>query len=122
MRHCLIGRLILKIKKTLPKNIKASLQYNYQYSDNRIRASYGPSSPIYLLSLWGGAHFDVRNFKHVWKPGKEGIQQDFVENWRYNNPYALAYAWKRPWTKNDILTFAKVNFKISDKLYEYPRF
>ncbi|MBJ6368059.1 SusC/RagA family TonB-linked outer membrane protein [Snuella sedimenti] len=102
-------------------SVEASLQYNYQYADNRIRPNYGPSSPIYLLSLWGGAHFDVRDFKHVWKPGKEGIEQDFVENWRYNNPYALAYAWKRPWTKNDILTFAKVNFKISDHLSAYVR-
>lgn len=102
-------------------SVDASLQYNYQYSDNRIRASYGPSSPIYLLSLWGGSHFDVRDFKHVWRPGKEGIEQDFVESWRYNNPYALSHAWKRPWTKNDILTFAKVNFKISDKVNAFVR-
>ncbi|SMG05776.1 SusC/RagA family TonB-linked outer membrane protein [Arenibacter troitsensis] len=102
-------------------SVDASLQYNYQYSDNRIRGSYGPTSPIYLLSIWGGANFDVRNLEHVWVPGKEGIKQDFVENWRYNNPYALAYNWKKPWTKNDILTYAKVNFKITDKINAFVR-
>lgn len=114
-------RLSGNLKLSEAISVDASLQYNYQYSNNRIRASYGPSSPIYLLSLWGGAHFDVRDFKHIWRPGKEGVEQDFVENWRYNNPYALAYAWRRPWTKNDILTFAKVNFKISDHLSAYVR-
>ncbi|NNG10697.1 MAG: TonB-dependent receptor, partial [Arenibacter sp.] len=98
-------------------NIDGSLQYNYQYSDNRIRGTYGPTSPIYLLSIWGGANFDVRNFDgdNIWLPGKEGIKQNFVENWRYNNPYILSHYWKKPWTKNDILTYLKANFKLSDK-------
>lgn len=109
----------LNLSKSI--SIDASLQYNYQYSNNRIRGSYGPSSPVYLLSIWGGANFDVRNFKHVWVPGKEGIKQDFVENWRYNNPYALAYAWKRPWTKNDILSYIKMNFKLSEKVNGFVR-
>ena len=102
-------------------SIDGSLQYNYQYSDNRIRGTYGPSSPIYLLSIWGGAHFDIRNFKHIWQPGKEGIKQDFVENWRYNNPYALSHGWKRPWTKNNITTYLKGNFKINKDLKGFVR-
>lgn len=102
-------------------NVEGSLQYNYQYSNNRIRPNYGPSSPIYLISLWGGANWDIRNFRDVWVPGKEGIKQRFVENWRYNNPYAIAYHWRRPWTKNDILTFAKANFKISNKVNAFLR-
>ncbi|MCM4152726.1 SusC/RagA family TonB-linked outer membrane protein [Arenibacter sp. N53] len=99
-------------------NIDGSLQYNYQYSDNRIRGTYGPTSPIYLLSIWGGANFDVRNFDgdNIWLPGKEGIKQNFVENWRYNNPYILSHYWKKPWTKNDILTYLQGNFKLSEKV------
>jgi TonB-linked SusC/RagA family outer membrane protein len=102
-------------------SIDGSLQHNYQYSDNRIRGTYGPTSPIYLLALWGGAHWDVRNFKHIWKEGKEGIEQDFVENWRYNNPYALAYAWKKPWTKHNILGYLKLNFDITKDLKGFVR-
>ncbi|AWW32238.1 SusC/RagA family TonB-linked outer membrane protein [Echinicola strongylocentroti] len=102
-------------------NLDGSLQYNYQYSNNRIRGSYGPSSPIYLMSIWGGAHYDIRDMKDYWVPGKEGIKQYFVENWRYNNPYALSHAWKKPWTKHDILTYLKLNYKISDKVNAYIR-
>ncbi|MBC9797763.1 SusC/RagA family TonB-linked outer membrane protein [Sinomicrobium weinanense] len=102
-------------------SLEGSLQYDYQYSDNRPRASYGPHSPIYTLAIWGGAHFDVRDFKHVWEPGKEGIRQDFVEHWRYNNPYAMAHAWKKPYTKHDVLGYLKLNYKISDKVNAYIR-
>ena len=102
-------------------NIDGSLQHNYQYSDNRIRGTYGPSSPIYNLAIWGGAHYDIRNFKNYWEPGKEGIRQNFVEHWRYNNPYAIAHAWKKPWTKNDITANLKVNFKINENLTGYVR-
>ncbi|GAB3655752.1 SusC/RagA family TonB-linked outer membrane protein [Echinicola sediminis] len=111
------GNLILSDKI----NLDGSLQYNYQYSNNRIRGSYGPSSPIYLMSIWGGAHYDIRDMEDYWVPGKEGIQQYFVENWRYNNPYALAHAWKKPWTKHDVLTYLKLNYKISNKVSAYVR-
>ncbi|WP_242204264.1 SusC/RagA family TonB-linked outer membrane protein [Aestuariivivens insulae] len=102
-------------------DIDGSLQYNYQYSDNRLRGAYGPTSPVYTLAIWGAANFDIRNFKNYWEPGKEGIRQHFVEHWRYNNPYALSHAWKKPWTKNDILAYLKVNFKLGDNLKGYVR-
>ncbi len=109
----------LKLSKLM--SLEGSLQYDYQYSDNRLRAVYGPSSIIYDLAIWGGAHFDIRDFKNYWVPGKEGIQQNFVENWRYNNPYALAHAWKKPYEKNDILGNLKLNFNISDKVNAFVR-
>ncbi|MBJ6368944.1 SusC/RagA family TonB-linked outer membrane protein [Snuella sedimenti] len=102
-------------------DVDASLQYNYQFADNRLRGAYGPTSPVYTLAIWGAANFDIRNFKNYWEPGKEGIRQYFVEHWRYNNPYALAHAWKKPWTKNDVLAYLKVNFKLGENLKGYVR-
>lgn len=102
-------------------NLDGSLQYNYQYSNNRIKGGYGPTSPIYNLAIWGGAHYDIRNFKDYWEPGKEGIRQNFVEHWRFNNPYALSYAWRNPWTKNDVMAYLKLNFKISQKFSGFFR-
>jgi len=102
-------------------NLDGSMQYNYQYSDNRIRGVYGPSSPVYTMAIWGGAHYDIRDMKDYWVPGKEGIKQHFVENWRYNNPYALSYAYKKPWTKHDVLSYLKLNYKISNKVSAYIR-
>jgi len=102
--------------------VDASIQYNYQFSDNRIRGSYGPTSPLYNLAIWGGAHFDVRDFKdQLWEEGKEGIRQNFVEHWRFNNPYILAHAWKRPWTKNDVISFLKFTYKFNDNFSTYLR-
>ncbi|QTE23689.1 SusC/RagA family TonB-linked outer membrane protein [Polaribacter cellanae] len=101
--------------------VDGSIQYNYQFSDNRIRGGYAPQSPIYNLAIWGGAHFDIRNFKQYWEKGKEGIRQNYVEHWRFNNPYALAYAYKRPWTKNDLISYLKFTYKFSDHLSAYVR-
>ncbi len=102
-------------------SVDGSLQFNHQNSDNRIRGVYGPTSPLYNLTIWGGAHYDIRDFRQVWQEGKEGISQNFVEKWRFNNPYALAHAWKRPWIKNDILTYLKFNYKFSDHLNMHVR-
>ncbi|MDX1365549.1 MAG: SusC/RagA family TonB-linked outer membrane protein, partial [Arenibacter latericius] len=103
-------------------SVDGSIQYNYQYSDNRIRGSYSPTSPIYNLAIWGGAHFDVRDFKdQIWEPGKVGIRQNFVEHWRFNNPYILAHAYKRPWTKSDVISYLKFNYKLNDNLSAYFR-
>jgi TonB-linked SusC/RagA family outer membrane protein len=102
-------------------SVDGSLQHTYEYASNMPRNNYGPHSPIYNLSIWGGAHFDIRDFKDYWVPGKEGIKQRFVENWRYNNPYMLANEWKRPYTKNDVLGFLKLNYKISDKFDAHVR-
>ncbi|KIO77903.1 hypothetical protein TH53_07100 [Pedobacter lusitanus] len=96
--------------------VEGSLQHTYEFASNLPRNDYGPHSPIYNLTIWGGAHFDIRDFKDYWVPGKEGIKQRFVENWRYNNPYMLAYEWRRPYTKNDILGSLKFNYKINNQL------
>ena len=101
--------------------LDASLQYNYQFASNLPRADYGPHSPIYLMAIWGGAHYDIRNFKDYWEPGKEGIRQHWVEYWRYNNPYMLAHEWKRPYRKNDILGYLKLDFEIAENLNAFVR-
>ncbi len=116
-----VTRLHGTLKLSDRVSVEGALQYDYQYSNNRLRAVYGPTSIIYNLAIWGGAHFDVRDFKNYWVPGRENVQQYFVENWRFNNPYALANAWQQPYEKNDIIGNLKVNFKISDKVNAFVR-
>lgn len=96
--------------------VEGSLQHTYEYASNVPRNTYGPHSPIYNLAIWGGAHFDIRDMKNYWVPGKEGLKQRFPENWRYNNPYMLAYEWRRPYTKNDVLGLLKASYKINKNL------
>lgn len=102
-------------------SLDGSLQYNYQFASNLPRSNYGPHSPIYLLNIWGGTHFDIRNFRDYWVEGKEGVEQRWVENWRYNNLYALAYEWKRPYTKNDVLGYLKLNYRFNDRFNAFVR-
>lgn len=102
-------------------SLDGSLQHTYEFASNVPRNNYGPHSPIYNLAIWGGAHFDIRDLKNYWLPGKEGIKQNFVENWRYNNPYMLAYEWRRPYTKNDILGYLKLNYKINSNMDAFVR-
>ncbi|MBC6999052.1 SusC/RagA family TonB-linked outer membrane protein [Cytophaga sp. FL35] len=102
-------------------SLDGSLQYNYQYASNLPRSTYGPESPIYLLNIWGGTHFNIENFKDYWVEGQENVKQKWVENWRYNNLYALAHAWKRPYTKNDVLGFLKLNYNFNENLSAFIR-
>ena len=102
-------------------SLDGSLQYNYQHASNMPRGSYGPHSPIYTMTIWGGAHFDIRNYKDYWVEGKEGIKQNFVESWRYNNPYTVANEYKKPYEKNDVIGFLKLNFKINNHLDMFVR-
>ncbi|WP_430816750.1 SusC/RagA family TonB-linked outer membrane protein [Carboxylicivirga sp. RSCT41] len=102
-------------------NLDASLQYNYQFADNMPRSNYGPHSPVYNMTIWGGAHYDIRNYKDYWREGKEDIEQNWVESWRYNNPYLVANEYRQPYKKNDILGFMKLNYKFNDKFDMFVR-
>jgi len=110
-----------KLNITEQFSVDASLQHNFQFSNNAPRATYNPTSPIYTLAVWGGAHFDVRNMKKFWVPGKEGIKQHFVENWRYNNPYAYVHGYKKPYKRNNVLGYLKANYKLNEKVNAFVR-
>ncbi|RIJ50463.1 SusC/RagA family TonB-linked outer membrane protein [Maribellus luteus] len=101
--------------------VEASLQYNTQETPNIPRTEYGPTSPIYLISIWGGAHWDINDMKNYWEEGKEGIEQRFAEKWRYNNPWFWAKERKRSYDRSDIIAFAKLNYKINDKMNVFVR-
>ncbi|MEN7547669.1 SusC/RagA family TonB-linked outer membrane protein [Rapidithrix thailandica] len=108
-------RLTGMLNLTDKLSLESSLQYNYQHTPNIPRSNYGPHSPIYLMSIWGGAHWDIRDMRDYWVEGKEGIEQKFVESWRYNNPYFLAYEWQKAYTRHSIIAYGKINYKFNDK-------
>lgn len=53
------------------------------------RVSYGKGNPVYMLSLWTGTDFDVRDFKDYWLLKDES--QNFPWTAWYDNPYFLAH-------------------------------
>lgn len=95
---------------------EANINYNKQVTPNYPDANYGPNSYVYLMNIWGGADYDVRDLRNYWKPGQEGIQQFNREYTIYNNPYFTAYENLHGYRKDDIYGYVLMNYKITDRL------
>lgn len=84
--------------------LEGNINYNRQATPNIPDVAYGPNSIIYNMDIWTGADWNVKDpsIVNYWQPGKEGLQQSFVEYKRYHNPYFMSYEWLRGHYKNDI--------------------
>ena len=100
------------------KNLRfdASINYNRQYSPNYPTLGYGPNSPIYIFTVWGGVDYDIRDLRNYWQPGKENVQQYNREYTIYDNPWMTAYEALKTYNKNDVYGFLQMNYKLTDKL------
>lgn len=96
--------------------LDAYMNYNRQYSNNFPDVTYGPNSIIYNTLIWAGADWSMDDMRNYWQPGKEGIQSIYAEYQRYHNPWFMTYEWLRGHYKTDINGYAKLNYKINDKL------
>ena len=94
----------------------ASINYNKQYSPNYPNIAYGPNSPIYILTLWGAADYDIDDLRNYWQPGKENVQQYNREYTIYDNPWMTAYENLRTYDKDDIYGYVLANYKLNDQL------
>jgi TonB-linked SusC/RagA family outer membrane protein len=94
----------------------ASINYNKQYSPNYPNIAYGPNSPIYILTLWGAADYDIDDLRNYWQPGKENVQQYNREYTIYDNPWMTTYENLRTYDKDDIYGYVSANYKFIDKL------
>lgn len=96
--------------------IDASINYNKQYSPNYPNIAYGPNSPIYILTLWGGADYDINDLRNYWQPGKENVQQYNREYTIYDNPWMTAYENLRTYDKDDVYGYVSANYKWNSHL------
>jgi TonB-linked SusC/RagA family outer membrane protein len=95
---------------------EANINYNRQYTKNYPTLGYGPQSLIYLITVWGGTDYDIKDLRNYWKPGKEGIEVYNREYTLYNNPWLVAYENLRGYYKNDIYGYFKMDYSISKKI------
>lgn len=95
---------------------ESNINYSHQATPNFPDTQYGPNSPIYTITIWGGADWDVDDMKNYWQPGKEGTQQIYAEYQRYNNPWFTAKEWLRGHYKNDIYGYGSLNYKFTPNL------
>lgn len=98
--------------------VEANINYNRQFSKNIPDAVYGPNSIIYDVDVWTGADWNVLdpNIRNYWQPGKEGIQSNFVEYKRYQNPWFMSYEWLRSHYKNDLYGWISATYKFTSDL------
>jgi TonB-linked SusC/RagA family outer membrane protein len=98
--------------------VEGNINYNRQFSNNIPDAVYGPNSIIYNVDVWTGADWNVLDpkIRNYWQPGKEGIQQNFVEYKRYSNPWFSSYEWLRSHYKNDLYGWVAFTYKFNKDL------
>ena len=98
-------------------NSKLSLttyfNYSRQSTPNLPDVNYGPNSIIYNIILWGGADWNIADMKNYWQKGKTGIQQNYEEYYRYNNPYFMSYQWLRSHSQNNVYGYLSLNYKLN---------
>ena len=99
-------------------SLTSYFNYSRQSTPNIPDVNYGPNSIIYNIIIWGGADWSVKdpNIRNYWQPGKTGIQQNYEEYYRYNNPWFMSYEWQRGHQQNNVYGYLSLNYKINKSL------
>ncbi|WP_423735996.1 SusC/RagA family TonB-linked outer membrane protein [Chitinophaga caseinilytica] len=107
----------MSLGQNIGKRLRADVMVNYnrQNTPNYPSIYYGPESPVYELLIWNGANFDINDprLRNYWKPGQEGVQQQWLEYVRYNNPWFNAYENTKAFSKDVFTGFVSLGYKIS---------
>jgi TonB-linked SusC/RagA family outer membrane protein len=108
----LVQRLTSKLTLT------SYFNFSRQSTPNVPDVTYGPNSIIYNLILWGGADWSVDDprIRNYWQPGKVGVQQNYEEYYRYNNPWFMSYEWLRGHYQNNEYGYMSLNYKVNPNL------
>jgi TonB-linked SusC/RagA family outer membrane protein len=81
-----------------------SLNYSRAYTDDfpfgGEAANDFRKNLIYTIIIWEGVDTDIRQFRNYWQPGQVGLQQLWYNQIEYNNPWFIAYEYKRSLKKN----------------------
>lgn len=96
--------------------IFGALNFNRTTSPNFPETYYNPRSPIYLLSVWSGADFNIDDLRNYWIPGMEGIQEYNNEYQQYNNPWFMAYENTREHNDDNINGQLALTWRITPEL------
>lgn len=99
-------------------SVTSYFNYSRQTTPNVPDVAYGPNSIIYNIIIWGAADWSVNdpNIRNYWQPGKVGIEQNYEEYYRYNNPWFMSYQWLRGHYQNNEYGYVSLNYKINNNL------
>ena len=111
------GNFTASLTERFNDKLTATAYFNYsrQSTPNIPDVNYGPNSIIYNIIIWAGADWSVNqpNIRNYWQPGKVGIQQNFAEYYRYNNPWFMSYEWLRGHYQNNEYGYISLNYKLN---------
>ena len=114
------GNFTASIVERFNKKLTLTSYFNYsrQSTPNVPDVNYGPNSIIYNIIIWGAADWSVKdpNIRNYWQPGKVGIQQNYAEYYRYNNPWFMSYEWLRGHHQNNEYGYVSLNYKLNDNI------
>ena len=110
------GSIVQRFNNKL--TLTSYFNYSRQSTPNVPDVNYGPNSIIYNLILWGGADWSVNDpgIRNYWQPGKVGLQQNYAEYYRYNNPWFMSYEWLRGHQQNNMYGYISLNYKINKNI------
>lgn len=96
--------------------LEGSLNANFQNSPNIPEPSSGPEGYTYIFNVYGSTSWNIDDMRDYYKgpAGKPGVQQQYAEYGRENNPYFMAYEWLREHKKTDVYGYAKLSYKLND--------
>jgi TonB-linked SusC/RagA family outer membrane protein len=97
-------------------SITGYVNYSRQSTPNVPDVDYGPNSIIYNIIIWGGADWSINSMKNYWQKGKVGLQQNYEEYYRYNNPWFMSYEWLRGHYQNNEYGYISMNYKLSPSI------
>lgn len=96
--------------------ILGTINFNRTTSPNFPETYYNPRSPIYLLSIWTGAHINIDDLRNYWVPGMEGVQQYSYDYAQYNNPWFMMYENTREYAEDNINGQLALTWRITPEL------
>jgi TonB-linked SusC/RagA family outer membrane protein len=112
------GTFTANITQRFNDKLSLTTYFNFsrQSTPNVPDVNYGPNSIIYNIIIWGGADWSVNspNIRNYWQPGKVGIEQNYEEYYRYNNPWFMSYEWLRGHYQNNEYGYASLNYKLNE--------
>lgn len=101
-------------------SMEAAASYNKRISSNDHGSGY-TGSYIYDMVIWGGAEYDVREYKDYWVKGKEHIQQNWYDGSWYDNPWFKAWEVVDPYDNDKLNAYANLTFEFNPWLKAMAR-
>lgn len=69
---------------------EGNMTFNKRFFPNNVGSGYGGGGYLYNLLVWTGSEYDVRDYKNYWVTEKENIQQNWMDDKWYDNPWFIA--------------------------------